>query len=297
MRVLIAGGSGFLGSALRRLLLTKGHSVTVLTRAVGNGRDSIHWDGKRAGSWTRIVSEMDSVVNACGFGLEHWPWLNSRKRHFAESRTIPGRALADAIAAASPRPRMLIQFSGINRYGLDGDSVADETTPAADDFLAQLTISWEDSTRSVEELGVRRVIARNAVVLDRWNGIFPIMCLPARLRLGGCIGNGQNVIPWIHIADYVRALLFLLEHEEAAGAYNLVAPVPSKNADFMRAVCDALRCPYWLHVPARPIRVVLGEMANLVLKGRASSPQRLLEAGFSFDFPEIHAAAHDLLAA
>ena len=175
-------------------------------------------------------------VNACGLGLEHWPWTASRKRQFLVSRVLPGMALAEAIAEAKPRPRILIQYSGINRYGLMGDTIADETTSAGVDFLAQLTIPWEDSTRAVEALGLRRVIARNAVVLDRSEGLFPLMCLPARLFVGGRFGSGRQAVPWIHVADQVRAILFFLEHEEAVGAFNLVAPGPISNFEFMRAV-------------------------------------------------------------
>lgn len=295
MRVLIAGGHGFLGTALTRGLRARGHTVKILTRSKGNAEDSIRWDARNIGSWARILEETDAIVNACGYGLEHWPWTASRKVRFIESRVVPGSLLANAIRAAHPRPKILIQFSGINRYGLSGNTIADEATPPAEDFLARLTIPWEDSTRSVEDHGVRRVIARNAVVLDRSSGLFPLMCLPARLFLGGRLGDGRQVVPWIHVEDHVRALVFLLESEEAAGAYNLVAPDISENVAFMKAVCASLSRPYWLHVPSAPMRLVLGGMADLVLQGRASTPRRLLEAGFEFRFSTIQSAAEALL--
>jgi hypothetical protein len=296
MRVLIAGGSGFLGAILRRTLLSNGHQVKVLTRSAGNDAGAVRWDGRRAGAWTQELEQTDAVVNACGLGLNHWPWTPSRKRQFLESRVRPGRALADAITAAKSRPGALIQFSGINRYGLSGDPMADETTPPASDFLAQLTIPWEDSTRTVEDVGVRRVVVRNAIVLDSRHGLYPLMCLPARLFCGGRLGTGMQLVPWIHVADYVRALLFLLESEDAVGAYNLVAPVASNNAEFMESLCAGLRRPYWLHVPGEMMRIGLGEMADLILRGRASTPMRLMKAGFQFQFPDIRSAANDLLA-
>jgi uncharacterized protein (TIGR01777 family) len=170
----------------------------------------------------------------------------------------------------------------------------EETLPGTD-FLAQLTVEWEASTRPVEDLGVRRVIVRNAIVLDARRGLYPLMCLPARLYCGGRLGEGDQIVPWIHIADYVRAVIFLMERDAAAGAYNLVAPKPTSNSDFMRTACQELRRPYWLHAPAVALRLALGEMADLVLRGRPSKPQSLLQAGFEFEFPEIRSAAHDLL--
>ncbi len=143
---------------------------------------------------------------------------------------------------------------------------------------------------------MRRVIVRNAIVLDRRKGLFPLMCLPARIFLGGRLGDGRNAVPWIHVSDHVRALSFMLEHQDAAGAYNLVAPGASSNAQFMGAICAALGRPYWLHAPAALMRMVLGEMADLVLKGRASAPRRLVKAGFEFEFPEIQSAMLNLLA-
>jgi len=294
MRVLIAGGHGFLGGALKRSLQASGHEVTVLTRRRNAGKDEIHWDGAGPGDWTRALSGIDAVVNACGYGLEHWPWTTATKHRFVTSRVTPGRVLAEAIAEQKRGPRAFIQFSGINRYGLDGAAVADEYTPAADDFLAQLTVEWEAATQLLEEVGVRRVVVRNAIVLDGKKGLFPLMSLPSKLFAGGRLGGGSQAVPWIHVVDHVRAVTHLLEDEHARGAYNLVAPVPTTNADFMEVVCEALRRPYWLHVPAFALRLALGEMSVLVLAGRPSQPRRLLEGGFKFAFPTLEMALQDL---
>src|SRR5215208_1505575 len=170
MKVLIAGGSGFLGTALRNSLVEDNHDVFILTRQVSKNTSEIQWDGKTANGWGNRVNEMDAIVNLTGFGLEHWPWTKRQKQKFVDSRVLPGRALVSAIQSAERRPRVFLQTSGINRYGLRGEGLADETTPAASDFLAQLTVKWEDATKPVEELGVRRVIIRNAVVLARKDG-------------------------------------------------------------------------------------------------------------------------------
>ena len=294
MKVLLAGGSGFLGSALKKSLEQRGHEVTLLTRRVPKTSGQVQWDGTTTLGWGRIVNEVDAVVNLTGVGLEHWPWTPRQKKRFTDSRVLPGLALVSAIKSASRRPGIFLQISGINHYGLRGEGIADESTPAADDFLAQLTVQWEAATQPVEELGIRRVIARTAPVLSARGGLFPLMALPARLFAGGKLGDGRQAMPWIHLQDEIGALRFLLENENARGAFNLIAPQPISNADFMKTVATALRRPYWFHAPAFLLRLVLGEMSVLLTDGRYSQPKRLLEHGYNFQFPKLENALMDL---
>lgn len=295
MKVLIAGGSGFLGTALRTSLVKDGHEVYILTRRPSRGPSEIQWDGKTTNGWGHRINDMDAVVNLTGFGLEHWPWTRKQKQKFVDSRVLPGLALASAIESATRRPRVFLQTSGINRYGLRGEGLTDESTPPAADFLAQLTVKWEDATKSVEELSVRRVIARNAVVLARNDGLFPLMALAPRLFFGGKFGDGKQAMPWIHIVDQTKAMRFLLENENAQGPFNLISPEPASNAEFMRTVARTLRRPYWFHVPGFLLRLVLGEMSVLLTEGRYSQPKRLIELGFQFRFGELEHAMEDLL--
>ncbi|HEX6034316.1 MAG TPA: TIGR01777 family oxidoreductase [Anaerolineales bacterium] len=295
MKVLIAGGSGFLGTSLRKSMAGEGHEIFILTRRAARQPHQIQWDGKTTAGWGHVVNEMDAVVNLTGYGLEHWPWTKRQKQKFLDSRVIPGRALASAIQKAERRPRVFLQTSGINRYGLRGDSLADETTPPADDFLAQLTVPWEAATKTVEELGVRRVITRNAVVLARKGGLFPLMTLAPRLFLGGAFGDGKQAMPWIHFTDHTNAMRFLLENENAHGPYNLISPQPTSNAEFMQAIARALHRPYWFHVPKFLLWIVLGEMSILLAEGRYSQPKRLIELGFQFQFGQLQNAMEDLL--
>lgn len=298
MNILIAGGSGFLGSHLAQSLVRDGHAVWVLTRTpqkktMPTDVIPLFWDGHTVGEWGEKVNEMDAVVNLSGESLNHWPWSPRQQQRFWESRIRPGQALVEAIRQARRRPSVLIQASGINHYGRWGE-IATESTPPGDDFLARLTLDWEASTREVEKMGLRQVVMRLAVVLASSGGLFPIMSLPTRFLLGGRLGNGEQAVPWIHIKDAIGAMRFLLDHPTAQGPFNLVAPHAVSNAAFMRALAKTLHRPYWLPVPAILLRLVLGEMSVLILEGRHARPARLLELGYRFQFERLEEALADL---
>lgn len=297
--MLIAGGSGFLGRALSQSLLGDGHEVWVLTRrqrvthdALGDVR-MLLWDGRSCGEWAEAVSEVDAVVNLSGESIGRWPWNARRKEYLRDSRVLPGLALAEAVCRARRRPAVFLQASGVNHYGARGGP-ATESTPAGEDFLARLTCEWEASTQAVEELGVRRVIARLAVVLSASAGMLPRMALPVRLFLGGPIGSGKQTVPWIHVTDAVGAMRFLLEQPAARGPFNLVAPHLVNNAEFLYTLARVLRRPFWLPVPSLPLRLILGEMSVLLLEGRPIQPQRLLELGYRFHYAHLEDALQAL---
>lgn len=295
MKVLIAGGSGFLGTSLKSSLAKDAHEVFILTRRASKDRNQIQWNGKTTDGWGHLVNDMDAVVNLTGYGLEHWPWTKRQKQKFVDSRVFPGRALVAAIQNARRRPRVFLQTSGVNFYGLRGEELADESTPPARDFLAQLTVAAEEATQPVEEFGLRRVIVRNAVVLARNGGLFPLFTLAPRLFFGGKFGDGRQAMPWIHATDHTNAMLFLLENENVHGPYNLISPQLTSNAEFMQAVTRLLRRPYWFHIPKFLLRFVLGEMSVLLTEGRYSQPKRLIELGFRFQFGNLDEAMENLL--
>ena len=295
MKVLIAGGLGFLGTSLKNSLARDGHDAFILTRRASNNPNHIQWDGKTTSGWAHVVKDMDAVVNVTGYGLEHWPWTKRQKQKFVDSRVMPGRALVAAIQSSERRPRVFLQTSGVNFYGLRGNGLADESTPPAGDFLAQLTVGTEDATKPVEEFGLRRVIVRNAVVLARNGGLFPLFLLAPRIFFGGRFGDGRQAMPWIHNSDHTNAMRFLLENETAHGPFNLIAPQPTSNAEFMQAVARALRRPYWFHVPKFLLRLILGEMSILLTEGRYSQPKRLIELGFRFQFGTLDEAMENVL--
>ena len=250
MKVLIAGGSGFMGRHLIKSLTADSHQVWVLSRnpnKIVEHAQVVPWDGRTTDGWGHLIEEMDAVVNLSGLSLHSWPWTKRKKQRFLDSRVKPGRALASAIKNASHRPEVFIQISGINHYGLRGESIADESTPPADDYLAQLTVAWEDATKSVEEVGVRHVVCRTAVVLAGDAILMWLMALPVRLYLGGRFGSGEQAMPWIHIDDQIGAIRFLMKNPDAKGPYNLIAPQTTSNAEFMRTLAKVLKRPYWFH--------------------------------------------------
>ncbi len=298
MNVLITGGTGLIGRALAKSLLADGNKIWILTRSPEQailplGCTAVGWDGRTAQGWGELVNEMDAIVNLAGVNMSAWPWTGKRKQSFWNSRVWAGQAVAEAVRLTKKRPAALIQSSGINHYGLRG-SLADESAPPADDFLARLTVAWELSSQPVEELGVRRAVIRTSVVLSRDNIIMKLMELPVRLFVGGRLGSGEQTFPWIHIADEVRAIRFLLTEERARGPFNLIAPDSVSNTEFIRALARQLKRPFWFPVPAFLMRLVLGEMSTMVLDGRPAQPKRLLEAGFEFKFPTLDSALLDL---
>jgi uncharacterized protein (TIGR01777 family) len=297
MKVLIAGGTGFLGRHLIKSLTADSHKVWVLSRNPATnipGVQVVHWDGQTTDGWGQLVDEMDAVVNLSGLSLHSWPWTKRKKQRFHDSRVKPGSALATAIENATHRPSIFVQISGINHYGLRGDDIADETTPPGDDYLAQLTVAWENASKSVKDVGVRHVVCRTAVVLAKDAILMWLMALPVRLFLGGRFGSGEQAMPWIHIDDQIGAIRFLMENPEAEGAYNLIASQATSNAEFMRALAKVLRRPYWFPYPKFLLRLVLGEMSVMITEGRFSKPERLFETGYNMHFSDLKEALRDI---
>ncbi len=300
MKVIIAGGSGFIGSALSRSLLGDGHQVWWLTRnplrarRPGTGVQSLAWDGRTCEGWLDTFNQMDAVVNLTGATIGQPFWTERRKQTLLNSRVDSGLALSQAFQKASKKPAVLIQASGVGYYGGRDKRPLAEDAPAGSDFLATLAANWEASTRIIDSLGVRRIIVRSGIVLGS-KGILPLMALPVRAFVGGPIGTGKQGTSWIHIDDEVAALRLLLENDKARGVYNLCAPNPLSNADFMRYLARALTRPFWLSVPAFAMRILLGEMSTLLLDGQYAIPQRLVNLGYSFKFESAFDAFRALL--
>ncbi|KAB2861513.1 MAG: TIGR01777 family protein, partial [Anaerolineae bacterium] len=227
-------------------------------------------------------------------GIGDKRWSDERKKLILESRVNAGAAVVDAIEKASEKPRVVIQSSAVGYYGTLGDQVLTEDSPAGDDFLADVCKQWEDSTKAVESMGVRRVIIRSGVVLSMDGGAFPRMLLPFKLMVGGPIGNGSHWFPWIHIDDEIKAIRFLIENEGAKGVFNVMAPNPLTNGDFTHEVGKVMQKPAVIPVPKLALQLMFGEMAIMVIDGQRAVPKRLQEHSFEFVYPTIEPALKNL---
>lgn len=294
---LISGGSGMIGKALTRLILDRGHQAVILTRdplSKNAITESIVWDGIHPGLWMDRVNQVDWIINLAGENIGGKRWTQDYWRAVRESRIFSGELLTEAIRRASRKPSVILQMSAIGYYGTqDVDDVSewDEKMPPGDDRLAVVCREWEASSAKVEEMGVRRLIIRTGLVLNRDTGVLPKLDLPFRFFTGGPMGNGRQIYSWIHIDDLVNAMLYLLENPGLSGVFNLTAPGPVSNAEFSRTLGRVMHRPSWLPVPAFALKLLLGEMSTLVIDGQRVIPKRLMEeTSFHFTYPDIQSA-------
>lgn len=299
MHVLITGGTGLIGSALCKRLLEENHTVTILSRnpeghSLPAGATGVWWDGKTANGWGNLVNDVDVIVNLAGVNLGGGLWTRKRKAQLLESRLSAGHAVVEAVAAAQTKPRVVVQASAVGYYPGSGDAILDETCPPGTDFQSRLCQQWEDSTRAVEEMGVRRVITRSGVVFARGALILTMFMLPFRMMVGGPLGSGKQYVSWLHMDDEINGILYLIQNESASGAYNLMSPQPVTNAELGRTISRVIKRPYWFPVPSFALRLALGELSSVVLDSWRGVPARLLESGFVFKFPDVESALKDL---
>lgn len=272
MRVVVTGGTGFIGRALTARLLAEGDDVVVPRRGDTSG-----------------VEGADAVVNLSGEPIAQ-RWTDAARRRIEESRTEGTRRLVAAIAAARARPSVLVSASAVGYYGARGDEELDEEAPSGNDFLARLCVRWEEEAAAAGALGVRVVRIRTGLVLAADGGALPKMLPAFRAFAGGPVGSGMQWMSWIHRDDLVSLFLLALRNAAVAGALNGTAPAPVRNRDFARAVGAALHRPAVLPAPAAALRLVFGEMATILLDGQRVVPKRALSIGFSFRYPDLRAA-------
>jgi uncharacterized protein (TIGR01777 family) len=293
-KVVIAGGSGFIGRRLAALLAANGTRVIVLTRSnipadVGNV-SFVQWDGATPGDWCRHLESAAAVVNLCGDSIAGKRWSDARKRELLDSRTIPTAALVAACNESISPPKILLQASGVGYYGI-GNKECTETSGAGSDFLADLANAWE---RPLKNLTTRSVTMRLGVVLGKTGGALPQMLLPFRFFAGGPIASGNQWLSWIHLSDAVAAMVFFIDHDEATGPYNLVAPNPVRNHTFAQLSGKMLHRPSWLPTPRFVMKALLGEQATLLCDGQPAIPEKLLKTSFAFRYPTLEEALQEL---
>jgi uncharacterized protein len=305
MRIIITGGTGLIGQHLSKSFAGDGHEVIILSRNPGEhtfaqGIRAEKWDGVSATGWGDLADGADVIINLAGEsiagrGFPPSRWTSARKERILLSRLNAGKAVVDAIGAAKIKPKVLIQSSAIGYYGNSGDRVLPENAAAGDDFLADVTKQWEDSSAVVASMGVRRVVIRTGVVFSLEGGALPPLLLPFKLFVGGPLGNGEQWVPWIHIKDEIRAIRFLVDHGTASGPFNLTAPDPQKNKALAKTIGQIMKRPSFIPVPAFALKMLLGEVSALVLDGQRAVPHKLTAAGFTFNYPDVSVALQILL--
>ncbi len=301
-RVIVTGGSGFIGGALVAELAGAGYDVVVLSRnpervtGLPAGARAAGWDAETAGGWGELADGAFGIVHLAGEPLaDGRPWTAAKKRRIRDSRVESARAVLAAVAGAAVKPQVLVQASGVDYYGARGDEVVREEEPPGDSFLARVCVQWEAATAPAEDLGVRRAVARSGVVLARRGGALTKLALPFKLFVGGPLGSGRQYVSWIHLADEVAALRFLLENDEAAGPFNLTAPAPATNRELSAAVARRLGRPNLLGAPGFALHAVLGDMADMLLEGQRAVPAALERLGFRFRYRDLDAALAEAL--
>lgn len=301
MRVLIAGGSGFLGSALSTRLVEGGATVTWLSRTPDRTRAP---DGIEVRGYDALApgDRWDAVVNLAGAGITDRRWSEARKRTLVDSRLGPTRTLLDWMRTCAERPRVLLSGSAVGWYGRQGDAPLTEHSGFHDEFAHRLCAQWETAALEAEALEVPVVLLRTGIALHPDGGMLKRLLLPFRLGLGGRLGDGTQVLSWVAREDWVEAACFLigLHLDDSAsagprGAFNLTAPAPVTNAEFTAALAHAVGKRVFLPVPAPALKLALGEMSTLLLEGQRVRPKRLADAGFGFRHPQLAPYLQSLL--
>lgn len=297
MTVLVTGATGLIGRSLLSQLkevrvLSRDASRAALALPAGKGREVLGWDGTTPPA-PEVFEGVSAVVHLAGEPVGDGRWSESRKRAIRESRVLGTRSLVDGMRAAS-RPPVLVCASAVGIYGDRGDEIVDEASAPGTGFLAEVCVEWEREARCAEVLGVRVVLLRTGVVLDRLGGALPRMLMPFRFGLGGPLGSGRQWLPWIHLDD-VLGLIHHAIRSDVAGPVNLTAPELVQNEVFSRALAQSVGRSAWMRVPAHLLRAALGEAASMVLGSQRVHPAVAGRSGYEFRFAELADALRDLL--
>jgi len=302
MRIVIAGATGFLGRPLVESLVADGHGVTVLTSNANehsprNGARTVVWspDGT-AGAWSFEISGADAVINLAGESIAGKRWSDSQKTNIVESRRLATRSLVAAIGGATSRPALLLNGSAVGYYGPRDDEVITEEGAPGDDFLARVCTTWETEAQAAASDRTRVVMLRTGLVLEKDGGALPQMLPPFRFGVGGPVGSGRQYWPWIHRADWIGIVRWILQTPGVVGPVNATAPNPVTNTEFARALGRAMHRPSFMPAPAFALRVLLGEMADgLLLSGQRAVPRRAEQGGYSFRYRQVEEALMAIL--
>jgi uncharacterized protein (TIGR01777 family) len=286
MRIVLAGASGFLGTALQSTLRDAGHELIQLVRREPSAASQVRWDPETGSVDVDLLRSADVVINTAGAPIAHWPWTDSYRRTLVQSRVTTTRTLASAIAGLDAKPALL-NSSAIGFYGDRGDEQLDEDSPAGTGFVADLVQQWEAASAPAVEAGARVVLFRPGIVLDRGGSALKVMRPVFLLGLGARIGSGKQYFPTVSLPDYLSAVMRFVSDASMSGTYNLVGPQVATNAEFTRALGHELHRPTLLAVPAFALGPLGKDPAGELLGSINAYPRRLLDAGFEFSHPTV----------
>ncbi len=301
MRVLVVGGSGFVGARLVEALRARGDEVVVtgrsearLSEQFGDAVKRVEWDPNRGPLPLSELAGVDGVVNLAGDPVHKGRWNKEKKERIRESRVVGTKNLVAALASTEPKPGVLVNASAIGWYGDRKHNWVHEDYPPAKDFLGEVCQAWEAEARKAREAGIRTAIVRLGVVLGKGGGAYPPMSKPFRMFAGGRIDLGKAWMSWIHIDDVVGLILYCLDNEAAVGVYNATAPNPVSNVEFTKTLGQVLNRPAFLYVPSFMLRLAKGEFAQVITASIRARPLRTLAIGYGFKFPLLRDALLDL---
>lgn len=300
MKIVLAGGAGFIGRAMAQAWASA-HQVIVLTRDVERARQRlpesvacVRWDGQTQGEWVSMLEGADALINLAGESIAQ-RWTPAVKERLRQSRLQPTRLLVEAAAQLRQPPATMLQASAIGIYDQNPALEVDETSPSGTGFLAEMCVEWEAAARPAESLGIRLCWMRIGIVLGEGGGALEKMRTPFMVGIGGPLGSGKQWLSWIHVDDVVGAAQFLMEQKALSGVFNFTAPNPATMNEFARTLGRVLQRPALLRVPSFVLHLMLGEMAQSLLEGSRVLPLRLLEAGYTFRYPELESALRAVL--
>ena len=300
MKILMTGGTGFVGKQLTSRFIQEGNEVTILTRSLKEsgqlpkGISYLQGDPTQKGPWQEAIPGHDVIINLAGASIFS-KWSDEYKKLIRDSRVFTTRNIIEGIPSKFEKEISLFSTSAVGYYGFHGDEELDEESPPGNDFLARLAIEWEAEALKAQEKGARVVITRFGIVLGEKGGALGQMIPLFKKFIGGPIGSGQQWFSWVHIKDLAEAFAFLIKHPEISGPVNVCSPNPVKNKDLAKALGRALHRPSFMPAPGFMIKLVLGEFGSVILEGQRVLPRRLLKEGFTFQYPDIDKALKSII--
>mgnify|MGYP006283764565 CR=1 FL=1 len=300
MHFFLLGGTGFVGKHLTGHLLSQGHEVTLLVRSESKRKNlpeqarTVKGDPLQEGKWQQEAAAAEAIINLVGRNI-FTRWTEQEKEAIYNSRIQATQMAVRTLGLSSGPPPCLINANAVGYYPTNSEEIFDESDPPGSNFLARVSVDWQKEALEGENLGARVVVTRFAPVLERDGGVLANMLTPFRFGLGGKLGSGKQPFPWIHMLDLVRALEFCASNEEMRGPVNLCAPEIITNEQFSRALAEALHRPALFPMPEFAIKLVFGELAQMLLQGPKVLPKALLDQGFDFHFPKIREALKNII--